>query len=600
MSKFKTYFLEIFGPKERVKILLLFFGSILLAIFEILGVASIVPFMSIVLDSSLIYSNKYLRYFYEFFQYESETTFIIHSGLMVICFIGISNLFSALMFYFMTMFSKFQGHLLSIRILRGYLSQPYSYFLEINSAELGKNILSEVDRIVKGVILAGIQAASKGILVLTVLCFLLVYNPQVALMLILAVGGSYILIYKVARNFLNAIGVRSARAVTDRFKAVNESFTGIKDVKLRGIEGQFIEQFRDPSILHAKLTSQALIISALPRYLIEIIAFGGIIGVVLFLLIVNYPAQEIISTLSLFALGGYRLMPAIQNIYAGISMIKFNSAALDIVINALTLPRKDKSKQLELRAPLPYQCSISLQDISFRYSSNLPNILNKLNLKINHNEAIGLVGKTGSGKTTLVDLLMGLLKPSNGKIFVDSTEINSSNIQNFQSMIGYVPQYIYLIDASISANIAFGVTEENINFDRLEEVSRMANLDKFIKSLPEGLNTMVGENGVRLSGGQRQRIGIARALYTQPQILILDEATSSLDGGTENLVMEAINNLASKVTMVIIAHRLDTLKECNNIYLLDQGEIIASGSYNSLIESNALFQSIAKQDEKNS
>jgi ABC-type multidrug transport system fused ATPase/permease subunit len=318
------------------------------------------------------------------------------------------------------------------------------------------------------------------------------------------------------------------------------------------------------------------------------------------LLIVNYPAQEIISTLSLFALGGYRLMPAIQNIYSGISMIKFNRAALDIVIAALTLPRKDKSQQLESRAAIPYQSSISLQNISFSYGSNLPNILNKLNLNINHNEAIGLVGKTGSGKTTLVDLLMGLLTPSNGKIFVDSTQINSSNIQNFQSMIGYVPQYIYLIDASIAANIAFGVTEEHINFDRLEEVCRMANLNKFIESLPEGLNTKVGENGVRLSGGQRQRIGIARALYVQPKILILDEATSSLDGGTENLVMEAINNLASKVTMVIIAHRLDTLKECNNIYLLDQGEIIDSGSYNSLIESNALFQSIAKQDEKKS
>ena len=591
-KSFQYYFGLIFTKKEYPKIFLLFLGSVLLAFFEILGVASIAPFMSMVMNQNIILENNYLKYIYDYFNYASETDFIIHAGIIVVVLLGISNLFSTIMFYFMTYFSKFHGHRLSMRILRNYLHQEYAFFLNINSAELGKNILSEVDRIVKGVVLAGIQAASKLVLAVSVILFLFIFNPTIGLFLLITIGGSYLLIFVITRNLLNSIGIKSTFAVTERFKTVNESFTGIKDVKLKNLEYSFINRFRKPSIDHAKYTSLALVISAIPRYLIEFIAFAGVIGIVIYLLNINLPSDNIISSLAVFAVAGYRLMPALQNIYAGISMIKFNQAALDVLVKGLNLQFNRLDKMETTENNLSFKKNISLEKISFSYPLSDQKVLNNLSVEIKKYETVGLIGQTGSGKTTLVDLLLGLLTPCEGKIYVDGTALNKENLTSFKEFIGYVPQFIYLIDDTIAANIAFGNETDHINEAKLNEAVEMSNLSNFVNELPDGLSTIVGENGVRLSGGQRQRIGIARALYQKPELLVLDEATSSLDGNTEDSVMTAINNLQSNVTIIIIAHRLETLKKCNKIFMLENGSLKNTGTYNTLMQSEEISKII--------
>ena len=594
-SSFRYYFKSIFTPKEYPKIFLLFIGSVILAFFEIVGVASIAPFMSMVMNPDIINENDYLQFLYTYFSYSSEISFIVHVGILVIALIGISNLFSTIMLYFMTYFSKFHGHRLSMRILRNYLGQDYEYFLNVNSAELGKNILSEVDRIVKGVVLAGVNASSKLVLAIAVILFLFIFNPIIGFFLLITIGGSYVFIFIITKNLLNRIGIKSTYAVTERFKNVNESFAGIKDVKLKNLESIFIKRFREHSINHARFTSIALVIAAIPRYLIEFIAFAGVIGIVIYLLSANFPADNIISSLAVFAVAGYRLMPALQNIYSGITMMKYNQAALDVLVKGLSLNVKRFSSQDKNLNDLSFTKSISLEEISFKYSKSNANVLSKLSLKINKYETIGLVGQTGSGKTTLVDILLGLLKPSEGKIRLDDKILSKENIASFQKLVGYVPQFIYLIDDTIAANIAFGNDNLQIDEKKLDEVIHMSNLNEFVKDLPNGLETLVGENGVRLSGGQRQRIGIARALYNDPELLVMDEATSSLDGNTEESVMAAINNLQSRVTIVLIAHRLETLKKCDKIFLLENGTLKNTGSYSSLMESDDIFKIISHE-----
>ena len=594
-SSFRYYFKSIFTPKEYPKIFLLFIGSVILAFFEIVGVASIAPFMSMVMNPDIINENDYLQFLYTYFSYSSEISFIVHVGILVIALIGISNLFSTIMLYFMTYFSKFHGHRLSMRILRNYLGQDYEYFLNVNSAELGKNILSEVDRIVKGVVLAGVNASSKLVLAIAVILFLFIFNPTIGFFLLITIGGSYVFIFIITKNLLNRIGIKSTYAVTERFKNVNESFAGIKDVKLKNLESIFIKRFREHSINHARFTSIALVIAAIPRYLIEFIAFAGVIGIVIYLLSANFPADNIISSLAVFAVAGYRLMPALQNIYSGITMMKYNQAALDVLVKGLSLNVKRFSSQDKNLNDLSFTKSISLEEISFKYSKSNANVLSKLSLKINKYETIGLVGQTGSGKTTLVDILLGLLKPSEGKIRLDDKILSKENIASFQKLVGYVPQFIYLIDDTIAANIAFGNDNLQIDEKKLDEVIHMSNLNEFVKDLPNGLETLVGENGVRLSGGQRQRIGIARALYNDPELLVMDEATSSLDGNTEESVMAAINNLQSRVTIVLIAHRLETLKKCDKIFLLENGTLKNTGSYSSLMESDDIFKIISHE-----
>tara|TARA_B100001248_G_scaffold86730_1_gene63504 strand:- start:44626 stop:46407 length:1782 start_codon:yes stop_codon:yes gene_type:complete len=585
----------LFKKKEKFQISLLLIGSIIMAFFEVVGVASILPFMSMVLDPDQISSNQILSFLFNFFKFDNVETFLFYSGVAVLVLLAFSNFFSAFMYWAITYFSKMQGHIISMRLLKHYLSNNYLFFIERNSSDLGKNILSEIDRVVKGVVLQALQAISKAILTIVVFTFLIYINPFIAIISVLSIGGAYFIFYIISRSYLSTIGEKQSIALFHRYRTVDEAMMGIKDIKLKSLERNFIGRFRQPSIDNARFSAQGLVIAILPRYLLETVAFGGIISIILILLSNDVLISEIIPVLSLYAVAGYRLLPAVQNIYSAQSMIKYNRPALMIIINDLKEIEIEEKNELlnEVDQMIKFDKKITVNDIFFKYPKSKKNVIDGISLSIMKNTSIGFAGSTGSGKTTLIDVILGLLDPKKGNIIVDDTIINNQNLLSWQNKISYVPQTIFLIDESISSNIAFGIKREEIDHDRVAKAAQLANLDRFVEDLPEKYDTLVGENGVKLSGGQRQRIGIARALYNEPEVLVLDEATSALDGITENYVMEAIESLSNKLTLIIVAHRITTIENCDMIYFLEEGKIKDYGTYNELISKNSQFKKMA-------
>jgi len=585
----------LFKKKEKFQISLLLIGSIIMAFFEVVGVASILPFMSMVLDPDQISSNQILSFLFNFFKFDNVETFLFYSGVAVLVLLAFSNFFSAFMYWAITYFSKMQGHIISMRLLKHYLSNNYLFFIERNSSDLGKNILSEIDRVVKGVVLQALQAISKAILTIVVFTFLIYINPFIAIISVLSIGGAYFIFYIISRSYLSTIGEKQSIALFHRYRTVDEAMMGIKDIKLKSLERNFIGRFRQPSIDNARFSAQGLVIAILPRYLLETVAFGGIISIILILLSNDVLISEIIPVLSLYAVAGYRLLPAVQNIYSAQSMIKYNRPALMIIINDLKEIETEEKNELsnEVDQMIKFDKKITVNDIFFKYPKSKKNVIDGISLSILKNTSIGFAGSTGSGKTTLIDVILGLLDPKKGNIIVDDTIINNQNLLSWQNKISYVPQTIFLIDESISSNIAFGIKREEIDHDKVAKAAQLANLDRFVEDLPEKYDTLVGENGVKLSGGQRQRIGIARALYNEPEVLVLDEATSALDGITENYVMEAIESLSNKLTLIIVAHRITTIENCDMIYFLEEGKIKDYGTYNELISKNSQFKKMA-------
>ena len=583
----------LFTSKEGKKIAFLFVGILLMGVLEVAGIASILPFMAVVSSPEVIHQNEYLSFAYHFFGFTSDNKFLVGVGMMLIIMLTLSNGFTAFMSWRITKFNQMQGYNLSVRLMKKYLSQPYVFFLNRNSADMGKNILSEVNRCIAGVILPGMQALSKLIVAIFIFTFLLLVNPLLVTSSMVVIGCAYWLIFKLARNRLQKIGLASTKVVYERFKIVNEAMSGIKDLKLRGTELEFLDRFSYPSEAFARYSIQSNLISTLPRYALETIGFGGIVVIVIYLISSGHNYREVIPMISLFALACYRLMPALQQMYSGITRIKYNLPALDILIEDLSCSADERTLKKQKPKPIPFERILQLKSIHFHYPNMDKAVINGLNLDIHSNTTVGLVGATGSGKTTLIDILLGLLLPESGELLVDGKEINSENLTSWQQNLGYVPQSIYLTDDSIERNIAFAIPDDEIDIAKVKEAAKLAELDAFIQTLPDGYQTHVGERGVRLSGGQRQRFGIARALYSNPKVLVLDEATSSLDSITENVIMDAIHNLSHKKTIIMIAHRLSTVKECDAIHMMEKGRIVQSGTYDELISHNAQFRKMA-------
>ena len=587
----KKNLLTLFTKRDLRNFILIFFGILLTGVFEVIGIASIAPFMAIVSSPEMAQENEYLALFYNFVNAKSHKEFVIILGFGVIIAISVSNTYQALMAWIMTNFSRTQTHYLSVRLLRQYLFQPYSFFLNRNTSEMGKNIVSEVSRGVAGVLLPLLSLASKSVISISIFALLFAIEPLTALISLLVFGGIYGVLFLSVKNRLNKIGIETTDAATERFKIAHESMSGIKEIKLRGSENIFLELFFKHSETYARNYAIRALLATIPRYFIEVLAFGGIVAIILSLLMTGKTGTEIIALISVYAMAGYRLLPALQAIYANLTALKFNLPIIDVLAADF---RDDKQVQpsVDDKTELIFEEKIDLEKIHFSYDNGQP-VLSGINLCIERNTIVGLVGSTGSGKTTLVDIILGLLDPKKGSISVDSIKINQKNSQIWQRKLGYVPQSIFLLDDTIKRNIAFSASGNQVNDERIIEVAKMANLHQYITTLNDGYNAKVGERGVRLSGGQIQRIGIARALYNNPEVLILDEATSALDGVTENAVMDAIHNLSNKKTIIMIAHRLSTIKECDVIYFLDKGKIVDSGSYNKLIKSNQKFKEMS-------
>lgn len=586
---------SLFDAQERTRFWILTAVMAVVALVEVFGMTSVLLLLHVLSDPSSISRNSILSAIYNGLGFESVFAFQVALAFAVSAVVFVGLAFKATGTYAITHFAAMRSYSISSRLLSAYLNQPYSWFLTRNSSEIGKNVLREVDGLVDRVIAPSIKLIANMSLVVAIVVFLSVVDPMVTFISAGLLGGSYALIYLRLRERLRRTGEDLMNAFSDRFRITQEAMGGVKDVKLLGLEDSYIGLYKAAARRCGRAVARIGVVSELPRFALEAITFGTLLALVLLLLFRNGGnIAGIVPTLGIFAFSVMRLLPALQQIYHGLASMRGGRALLDSITvdyeNALAVPRPatgaDRAVQVDK--------SLELSNISFSYTQGERPVLQGLDLVIPARTTVGFVGGTGAGKTTLVDVILGLLTPDGGEILADGLPITSQNLRAWQRTLGYVPQSIYLTDASVAENIAFGVPRDEIDIAAVEHAARAAALHDFVVTdLPQGYDTAVGERGVRLSGGQRQRIGIARALYREPSLLIMDEATSALDNVTERAVMDAVHNIRSDKTIILIAHRLTTVKDCDQIFLMERGRIVATGTYDELVANNESFRRMA-------
>jgi ABC-type multidrug transport system fused ATPase/permease subunit len=586
--------LKLLTKKERRRLVLVFIAQLITGFIELVGVGSIGPFISIITNPLMIHQNQYLSMAYNYFGFTSDHDFIMFTGIIVIICLVVSNLFVAVVTLINFYYSEKKRYSINMRLFEKYLRQPYRYFLDHNSALLLRN-LESVDSFVSGVLTNLLNLISSSIISLCIITLLIILNPLLALTVSAVLAVMYTLIFSALRNSLNKRGKESQHYSLLRLKCVTEAFGGIKDIKILKKERVFLERLREPLLKYVKNEANSQAINELPRFLIETIAIGGMILVILIMIASGSKIEQFLPVLTVYAFGAYRLLPLLQRIFRASATIRYRFPIVETLYHDFTnLPAGNELLYPKDITTLPFNSAIILENIVFSYPNARRVTIDSISLKIPYHTSIALVGPTGCGKTTLVDIILCLLSPQGGTITIDQTVINGANSSNWQMNLGYVPQSIYLTEDSIKNNIAFGIPQEEIDMDSVIRAARLANIHDFVTGeLERGYETSIGERGIKLSGGQRQRVGIARALYHDPSVLIFDEATSALDILTENAVMDAINTMGHKKTIIIIAHRITTVKNCDCIYLMEKGAVADFGTYDELYARNDTFKKMA-------
>lgn len=466
-------------------------------------------------------------------------------------------------------------------LFRIYLSKPYRFHLKTNSSFLIRNLTTEINSFCQYVLMPILNLTSEVLVVIALLTLLAVVEPVATLCL----GGCLFLIAIIFFRFTNSKvalwGVARQFADEEKIKYLQQGFGGIKQIILSRNLDYFLHLFQRPNIISGLMTKREYILQYLPKQFIEILAISGLVGVCIFMVLQKRSGLEVLAMLSLLSTAGFRLIPSFSRILINLQSIRFGWASVDVLNEELDNVENKNFQLPEVNNGnhLTFDCNFTLTNVSFSYGQNKKEILREVNLEVKKGECIGIVGESGAGKSTLSNLLLGLVSPSSGILETDGCKIEAENIQHWQKMIGYVPQEIYLLDDTIEHNIAFGVNDAFIEHSRVGQVVKKAGIQKYISSLDEGLNSKIGERGVRLSGGQRQRIGIARALYQNPQILVLDEATSALDAKTEVGILKELQLMKGNVTMIIIAHRPSTLQFCDRLYRIENRKLVLESKY---------------------
>ncbi|MCJ2078633.1 ABC transporter ATP-binding protein/permease [Methylobacterium sp. E-016] len=557
--------------RDRRRLALIALGLAGAGLLEVVGVASVIPFLTLVGDPAAATRLPYLAQIRDTLGLSDDRSFLIAAGMAALLAILVTAVVNAALTYAQLLFTHLTGYGFARRLLFRYLAREKLFFTQGNSAELAKNVLSETDRLVVGVLTPATVVASRAISALAVIGFLLVYAPRLALILGGGFGGLYVGIYLVMRARLASLGARSVADNAQRYRVVQETLGALTELKLYGRADAFAGKFDAPARAYAKATAESLLTGQMPRFVIEALAFGGVIVVVLFALAQGLDTAGILPLLGLFAFAGYRMLPAFQNIFNSLALLRFYLPAVRVIVDDLD-GESESSPRTDAR--LPFRDAIRLERVGFAYAPGRA-ALADVSLTIRANTTVGLVGRTGSGKSTLVGLILGILPPDAGRITVDGTPLDSQALPAWQNRIGYVPQDVFLVDGTVAENIALGL--EPVDRAAVERAARLAGAHDFVAALPEGYDARVGERGARLSGGQRQRIGIARALYHDPDVIVFDEATSALDGETEGAVMAALDALAGQRTLIMIAHRLTSLEAADTVHVLDGGRLVASG-----------------------
>lgn len=589
----------LFDQVERRRAIRVLFVMVLSGLMSAVMIASVMPFLRILSNSGEINSIPGLEILRDWAGIESEYSLLIATGLGSILIILVASSMQILRVGLVNSFILTKSHTLAKRLLENYLLKDYEYFLNRHTDEITTEILSETTEAVERFLrpAAEILASLWSIVMICALLFWVDF--EVTLVLFASMSTVLWVLFRFTRRRLDSLGRLRASSNLERFKVVGEALDGIKEVKLLSAERFFLDRFTGPSSAMANASVSASLISQVPSYVIQALAFCGTIILCLALITPGSiesgnAVGEVLPLLGLYAFAGQRLLPEFNRVYFSLSAMRYGAGAISSIHAALSeFAKQSEANDISLSSSAAIKGTIEFHEIEYAYPGvNEPNLRIDY-LQIVEGETIGVVGATGSGKTTFADLLLGLLIPNRGRILVGGNMLDQEKLTAWRKRIAYVPQEIFLRDASVAENIAFGIIENSINLEHVEKVSKIAQLDKFItEQLPASYQTKLGEKGIRLSGGQKQRLGIARALYHEADVLVLDEATSALDTVTESDVMSTISSLSDDKTVFIIAHRLSTLRECDRIIFFKEGRLAAVGSWSELIAQDPDFQQI--------
>lgn len=566
------------NAQQKKQLVILSILLIIGMLFEMAGLGVLIPALGLMLSTKGAKDYPALQPLLNSLGNPSQNELVLYGMLFLVLLYFLKALFLVFLSWRQSKFSAEFSAELSSRLFFGYLRQPYAFHLHRNSAELLRNIRGEVGElteITKSVIILTIEFT----VVVGIGFVLILQNPLGTLVVTAFLGLSSFGVYRLTKKKLLNWGERRQIHEGEMNQHLLQGIGGVKEVKLYGKEESFLKEFDEHNYGRARVITRQYTMMYFPRLYLEFIAVVALAGAVIMMMIQGKPLAGFITTIGIFVAGAFRMIPSVNRIMGSIQFIRYSSPVVDVLYKECKLIRNSDTAELA-HSTVPnvlFSKEIELQNINFTYASASHRSLENISMKIVKGESVGFVGTTGSGKSTLIDIILGLLPPVSGNINVDGNNI-SGNLRSWQNQIGYVPQTIYLTDDTIRRNVAFGVPDELINNEAVEKAISAAQMSDFIKHLPDGMQTFVGEHGVRLSGGQRQRIGLARALYYDPALLVLDEATSALDSNTESDVMEAVLSLRNSKTIIIVAHRLSTLGNCDRVYKLEKGKIIQEGT----------------------
>lgn len=592
-----TQVLAVFDDGRRVRALglvgLMFVGALL----ETVGVGLILPFIAIIAEPSIIETNPWMARLYALAPVSDATGFFWLFAALMLVFYVFKNVCVGAVVYISNAVIFGRMHVVFTRLLSRYMHAPYTFHLTHSSSDLQRNINHDVVMAFNWVVSQCFFLLRDALLVAALLVLLLAVEPAATLAAAVAIGVPGLLFYLLTRNSMVRLGEDERRQYALMIKWVSQGIGGIKEAKILGTEDYFVETFAGHAGSFARTRRTMLTVNELPRLVLETIAVGSILVVVLVTASRGSPLQAVLPSLAMFGVAAFRVLPAATRSIRAIGLIRHHRGSLQQVWHDLNASRELQGIERDTGQKMRFGDALELDDVEVRYDEDGPSALKGVSLTIRRGEAVAFVGPSGAGKTTAVDALLGLLPIARGRVLVDGRDIAERRTA-WQGRCGYIPQQIYLIDDTIRQNVAFGVPADDIDDERVLAALRASQLDAFVASLPEGLDTNLGENGVRLSGGQRQRIGIARSLYPDPDVLVLDEATAALDPESEAAVSDAIVALAGDKTLIVVAHRMSTVRRCDRLFFLEDGRLAATGTFAELVESCPRFRAMAGIDHE--
>ncbi len=569
------------------------------AFLEVLGLGTIPAFVSIVANPQRVMEHETWGPIIARFGIDGSRELLIYGAILLVSVFVIKNIYLVLYRYLEARFIYNRRYKFSHKLMTAYMQAPYTFYLGRNSSELLRNTNGEVNILINNVLVPLMHITKESVMALSVLIFLFAVEPVISMFVMLVMGSLAGLFLFITQRRVKRFGVEAQKYRKDMMKAARQGFGGIKDVRVLNREAHMVEVFREMAFRSSRLQMMKKVISDIPRPMIETIAVAGIMAIAVVMHHQGRPIADIVPIIALFGVAVVRVMPAIQVVTQKLTDLRYNLPSVNPVYDDLTelkAHQKEFRSDRRRKAITTLSDRITIRDLHYRYPNSEEQALNGLSLAVDKGQAVAFVGPSGAGKTTIVDVLLGLLEPQKGEILVDGENIFES-ISAWQRNIGYIPQFIYLADDTMRRNIAFGLPDDQIEDEKIRRAVEQAQLQELVDRLPNGLDTVIGERGARLSGGQRQRIGIARALYHNPQVLVMDEATSALDNVTEHHIINAIESLRGERTIIMIAHRLTTVMNCDKLYLMENGRITDEGTYADLLARNAGFREMARASD---